>query len=110
MKQAQESTDKAPKFSSDFKDVEVEEEMEAKFKCKVKGDPLPDVKWFINDTEVTSEGPYVITYEEGKCTLTIKSVTRDMNGKVTCKVSLLRWECCAKPLHVRVALSVFCVH
>ena len=87
MKASQDSKDKAPKFGSELKDLELEEEMEAKFKCKVKGEPMPDVTWYVNDTEVTSsEGIYVVTYEEGKCSLTIKSVTADMNGNVTCKV------------------------
>ena len=87
MKASQDSKDKAPKFGSELKDLELEEEMEAKFKCKVKGEPMPDVTWYVNDTEVTSsEGIYVVTYEEGKCSLTIKSVTADMNGTVTCKV------------------------
>ena len=87
VKQSQESKDKEPKFSSDLKDLDLEEEMEAKFKCKVKGEPMPDVTWYVNGMEVTSsEGIYVVSYEEGKCSLTIKSVTTDMNGKVTCKV------------------------
>ncbi len=94
VKPAQDSKDKAPKFTSDFKDVEVEEEMEAKFKCKVKGDPMPKVTWFVNDKEVSSEGPYTITCEEGKCALTIKAATMDMNGKVTCKVQEGMVVCC----------------
>ena len=87
VKPSQESKDKAPIFASELKDLDLEEEMEAKFKVKVKGEPMPEVAWYVNDTEVTSsEGIYVVTYEEGKCSLTIKSVTCDMNGKVTCKV------------------------
>ncbi len=86
VKESADKHDKSPTFGSDLKDVEIEEDMEARFKAKIKGVPAPDIHWFINNEEVTSSEKYDITFEEGKAQLVIKSVTITMTGVIKCKV------------------------
>ncbi len=52
----------------------------------MEGEPTPEVTWLINGKEVAPSDDAVMAMENGKAMLTLKGVTPDKAGEVTCKV------------------------
>ncbi len=82
-----EKKSKPPKFSAEVKDVQVEEGGQAKFTCKVKGTPLPEVEWFHNGKKIQPSDMFIMTTEGDVHSLLIKKVSLDFVGTYTAKVS-----------------------
>ncbi len=57
---------------------------------QVKGEPTPEVQWFLNDKQLQPSEFVVMTVEDETVTLTLKHTTPDMAGEVKCKVSTNR--------------------
>ena len=61
--------------------------MPIKFKCCVDGQPLPFIKWFINDEEVFNGKDYLIYSDLTDQFLFIPKSHSNMSGRVTLKAS-----------------------
>ncbi|ELT91013.1 hypothetical protein CAPTEDRAFT_109753, partial [Capitella teleta] len=61
----------------------VKEGKTAEFTCQVKGEPTPDLTWFIDDKEVKPEGRYTITEKNQLIVFQVKDVTPEDVGKYT---------------------------
>lgn len=80
---------RAPTFVKKLSDVNVPLNGEAVFTIEFDSNPVPDVKWFRNGTELTASGRYKIVTkpEESKSTLTFTDVwENDNNAKISCEV------------------------
>ena len=57
------------------------------FECQVIGYPLPTVTWYKDDTEITRNPRYNITFDEdhGVITLVIRNVTAVDEGSYLCR-------------------------
>ena len=55
---------KIPKCMSDLKDKKANKGAKTFFNIKIRGDPLPDVKWFLNDVEIVDSENMKITVKE----------------------------------------------
>ena len=51
----------------------------------LSAEPMPDVKWYVNDKEMINTPHITITYDQGVTTLTIASVIIEDTGEYTCK-------------------------
>ncbi len=52
----------------------------------VSGTPKPDVSWYLNGSQLGPSDAIIIVTEEDKVTLTLKGITPDKAGEITCKV------------------------
>ena len=53
-----------PKIMSDMKDKKANKGAKTFFTIKIRGDPLPEVKWFLNDEEIVESDIFKITFNE----------------------------------------------
>ena len=54
----------------------------AKLKCAVKGNPLPNIQWFINGTKIETSKHYIV--QRSSLSLIIMNITMHNNGNYTC--------------------------
>ncbi len=80
------TADHAPQFTSQLENTKAKEGADVKFACAVDGEPTPEVTWLINGQQVAPSDGVVMVMENGQAMLTLKGVTADKAGEVTCKV------------------------
>ena len=51
----------------------------------MSAEPVPDVKWYFNEKEITSTQHITVTFEQGVTTLTITNVVIEDTGEYMCK-------------------------
>ena len=56
---------------------------------QVKGQPTPDVKWFLKGKELEASNFVVMGTDGDYVTLTLKGVSMENTGEVTCQVVVL---------------------
>lgn len=83
---AEPTADSAPQFSSNLEDTKAKEGTDVKLTCAVEGEPTPEVTWLVNGEELKPSDGVIMVVGNGKATLTLKGVTPDKAGDVTCKV------------------------
>jgi len=54
-------------------------------RCKVEGQPLPEVTWYFNGDQITSGTDYHVISDVNEFFLTIPRATMAMGGKYTAK-------------------------
>jgi len=54
-----------------------------KLRCKLEGQPLPQVTWYFNDQEIVSSDRYTVISDYYEFILMIPKPTLDMSGKYT---------------------------
>lgn len=55
--------------------------------CTVKGDPLPTVQWFKNQTNIDDSPDYIITYNNGEAILKILEIVPDNSAIYICEAT-----------------------
>ncbi|XP_049784509.1 titin isoform X1 [Schistocerca cancellata] len=84
----EEASGKAPKFTKLLADVMVSETESAVLDCCVEGDPLPEIKWFLNNCEIKPDAHRVFQHDkDGNVSLTIKSTSPEDKGVYTVKAT-----------------------
>ncbi|XP_018397085.1 PREDICTED: muscle M-line assembly protein unc-89-like, partial [Cyphomyrmex costatus] len=58
-----------------------------KLECTVKGNPLPTVQWYKNDTNFDNSPDYIITFNNGKAVLKFDEVVLEDKASYTCKAT-----------------------
>jgi len=56
---------------------------QVKLRCKLEGQPLPQVTWYFNDKEIEPSDRYTIISDYYEFILVIPRTTLDMSGKYT---------------------------
>ena len=74
----------APYFTKIIEDTTVTDGQEVTFEVVVVGHPPPEVRWFVDGTEIRDEPEYEIIYEDGVCTLTLLEVIPEDEGEYVC--------------------------
>ncbi|XP_077997324.1 muscle M-line assembly protein unc-89-like [Glandiceps talaboti] len=78
---------KAPEFTKQLSDQEVNNGTTVRFECHVQGIPDPDIQWF-KDKKVIQEGPHSVLYQDDhQCCLIIHNTTRQDDGVYTCQAT-----------------------
>ncbi|XP_046998678.1 muscle M-line assembly protein unc-89 isoform X3 [Schistocerca americana] len=84
----EEASGKAPKFTKLLADVMVSETESAVLDCCVEGDPLPEIKWLLNNCEIKPDAHRVFQHDkDGNVSLTIKSTSPEDKGVYTVKAT-----------------------
>eukprot|EP00094_Tigriopus_californicus_P003329 TCALIF_03202-PA protein Name:"Similar to unc-89 Muscle M-line assembly protein unc-89 (Caenorhabditis elegans)" AED:0.27 eAED:0.27 QI:0/0.83/0.76/0.92/0.91/0.88/25/216/2842 len=73
---------KKPKCMEDLKDKKANKGDKAFFHVKIRGEPTPTVKWFLNDKELTEGGRFHMSEKDFVYRLDIKDISEDLVGKV----------------------------
>ncbi|KAI8485784.1 hypothetical protein Bbelb_364940 [Branchiostoma belcheri] len=78
---------KAPRFDRKITDTEAREGGRAKFRCKVTGNPPPQVLWYKNGQPIpTNSNKYVTIHDaDGTCALLVLKVDDDDDAEYVCK-------------------------
>lgn len=80
-----------PKFSKLLSDVLVSEGDRIILECCVSGEPVPDIRWLLNNQEINASDHVVLTHsDDGTVRLEIEKITPDDKGVYTVKAS----NCC----------------
>ncbi|XP_018309582.1 uncharacterized protein [Mycetomoellerius zeteki] len=58
-----------------------------KLECTVKGNPLPTVQWYKNDTNIDNSPDYIITFNNGEAVLKFDEVFLEDKASYTCKAA-----------------------
>ncbi len=84
----QESTeeDYPPGFTSTLEDHSVTEGAPVQYSCRVKGQPAPDVAWFLDGTELKHGDQYKISSKDDNQLLVILAPKLSQSGTIVCQV------------------------
>ena len=63
-----------PTFTKPLQDVTVTVDSDVTLECTVKGLPVPETTWLINDKPITESDKYHLTRHENTATLEVKQV------------------------------------
>ncbi len=74
----------APYFTKIIEDTTVTDGSEVTFEVIVVGMPPPEIRWFVDGTEIRDEPEYEIIYDDGVCTLTLLEVIPEDEGEYVC--------------------------
>ncbi|XP_018360288.1 PREDICTED: titin isoform X3 [Trachymyrmex cornetzi] len=58
-----------------------------KLECTVKGNPLPTVQWYKNDTNIDNSPDYIITFNNGEAVLKFDEIFLEDKASYTCKAA-----------------------
>ena len=77
----------APMFTWGLTSLKVMDGEEAKFRCEVTGEPMPEISWFHDDKQLSETQDFKLTYdmESGACTLLIVEVFPQDAGEYRCE-------------------------
>lgn len=77
----------APVFTWGLMSLKVMDGEEVKFRCEVKGTPMPEIIWYHDDNVVTENQDFKLTYdiEKGECVLLIVEVFPQDAGEYVCE-------------------------
>ena len=89
-----------PKFLRELQDVEVCVGEPAKLRCRVEGDPFPDIEWFVDGDKIKKGGRFDFTTDGDLVTLKISETSAldegeyqctatNENGTVSCSAELI---------------------
>ncbi|XP_041374364.1 titin-like isoform X2 [Gigantopelta aegis] len=84
---APELAPEAPRFTQTLqKQLEVFEGSRVTVECVVTGRPTPVITWFKEEVEIVKSERFITEYKDGRCTLTIPSITLDEDAlEFTCQ-------------------------
>ena len=71
-----------PKCLSELKDKNANKGGKTFFQLKIRGDPTPEVKWFLNDKEIKDDAHFKTSCKDGTYRVDISDVNEDMAGKI----------------------------
>ncbi|XP_039306302.1 uncharacterized protein LOC105193639 isoform X2 [Solenopsis invicta] len=77
----------APVFTKELQPSFTREGCSHKLECTVKGNPLPTVQWYKNDTNIDNSPDYVITYNNGEAVLKFDEIFLEDKASYTCKAT-----------------------
>lgn len=77
---------KAPKFLKKLQPKVCKPEEPTELRATIEGVPFPEVKWYLNDTELHATQNFEMNIEEKVVTLKIAKVTPELIGTYTCQV------------------------
>lgn len=77
----------APIFVKELQPSLVREGCSHKLECTVKGNPLPTVQWYKNDSNIDNSPDYVITFNNGEAILKFDEVFLEDKALYTCKAT-----------------------
>lgn len=77
---------KAPKFLKKLQPKVCKPEEPTELRATIDGVPFPEVKWYLNDTELHATQNFEMNIEEKVVTLKIAKVTPELIGTYTCQV------------------------
>ncbi|CAH1249638.1 OBSCN [Branchiostoma lanceolatum] len=60
---------------------------DARFECKVNGNPVPEVKWMKGDVEIKDGPRHVITFDGKAAALEVRNVSKEDLGTYTCIIT-----------------------
>ncbi|XP_054706308.1 titin-like isoform X2 [Uloborus diversus] len=77
----------SPKIETPLRDVFIKTPgRKVSLECIIKGVPRPTVTWYHNEKVIdVKSGYYVVSYKDNKTILVILKVTKEVEGKYTCK-------------------------
>jgi len=76
----------SPEFVISIGDIKVQEGKSTTFTVKAKGQPAPEIQWFVNNELITTDEVYqVIPGEEGESTLLLSEAFPEDSGVYTVK-------------------------
>ncbi|XP_040572571.1 protein Obscurin [Lepeophtheirus salmonis] len=75
---------KIPKCMSDLKSKKAEKGGKTFFQIKIRGDPIPEVKWYFNDIEVVNDDHFQVSVKENEhmYRLDVVGISEEHYGKV----------------------------
>jgi hypothetical protein len=75
---------KIPKCMADLKDKKAQKGGKCFFQIKIRGDPLPEIKWFFNDNEIVDDDHFKMSVKENDhiYRLDVEDCCEDHYGKV----------------------------
>ncbi len=74
-----------PSFTKELEDCFIFENNAAKFKCRVIGNPEPEVEWFKDGEKVKESKQFTMLFDaDDNCVLIITQGSSDAAGKFTC--------------------------
>ena len=79
--------DYPPGFTATLEDHSVTEGVAVQYSCRVKGNPFPEVTWFLDGTELSHSKEYKITRKDDNLLLVILAPTLNQSGTIVCQVS-----------------------
>ena len=84
----QESTeeDYPPGFTSTLEDHSVTEGSAVQYNCRIKGQPFPEVAWFLDGTELKHGKEFKVTMKEDNLLLVILCTSLNQSGTIVCQV------------------------
>uniref|UniRef100_A0A182IY25 Ig-like domain-containing protein n=1 Tax=Anopheles atroparvus TaxID=41427 RepID=A0A182IY25_ANOAO len=76
-----------PRFERLLADILADEGERVQFECAVSGEPRPNIRWYVNNREIATDGPRVhcVVREDGVVKLIIERVLPDDKGVYTVK-------------------------
>lgn len=74
----------APYFTKIMEDVTVTDGSEVTFEVIVVGNPMPEVRWYVDGTEIRDEPEYEIMYDDGVAILILLEVIPEDEGEYVC--------------------------
>lgn len=77
---------KAPKFLKKLQPKICKPEEPTELRATIEGVPFPEVKWYLNDTELHATQNFEMNIEEKVVTLKIAKMTPELIGTYTCQV------------------------
>ncbi|KAK9500897.1 hypothetical protein O3M35_002066 [Rhynocoris fuscipes] len=85
--QKAEDEGKAPYFTSPLEDAVVEEGNKLILKCRVNGEPIPEITWEKDGLLIENNPDYQMRFTDGLCTLTIEETFAEDSARFTCKAN-----------------------
>ena len=73
-----------PYFKKELENCFVVEGGTAQFKCRVKGNPEPEIQWYKDNEKIVSGKQFSISADGNYCTLVINQSNHDTAGSFTC--------------------------
>lgn len=74
-----------PEITLKPEDVKIQEGESAQFVCKVKGQPTPEITWYLDDQPIENDDIYKVITEEGESTLVLPEAFPEDAGIYTVK-------------------------
>ena len=98
----QESTeeDYPPGFTSTLEDHSVTEGSAVQYNCRIKGQPFPEVVWFLDGTELKHGKEFKVTMKEDNLLLVILCTSLNQSGTIVCQVQPPDNTACTPAFHV----------